>query len=126
MVRDGSGLSRHDFVTPTAVVRVLDGARRIAAFRVFYDALPIAGVDGSLGTRMRGTAAAGRVHAKTGSVDRVRALSGYAESAGGGLLIFSLLCNNYTTPSVDVTRAQDAIAARIAAFGARSQGQTAP
>ena len=118
-VRDGSGLSRHDFVTPTAIVRVLDGARRLPAFRVFYDALPIAGVDGTLGNRMRGTPAAGRVHAKTGSVDRVRSLSGYVETGSDGLLIFSLLCNNFTTPSADVTRAQDTIIARLAALGPR-------
>ena len=121
VVRDGSGLSRHDFVTPAALVRVLDGARRLPAFRAFYDALPIAGVDGSLGSRLRGTPAAGRVHAKTGSVDRVRALSGYAET-GAGPLIFSLLCNNYTTPSAEVTRVQDAIVARLAAFGIAAPG----
>lgn len=118
VVRDGSGLSRHDYVTPTALVRVLDAVRRLPTFRLFYDALPVAGVDGTLGTRLRGTLAAGRVHAKTGSIDRARSLSGYATTAAGRFLIFSLLCNNYTVPTPEVTRVQDAIVLRMAALGA--------
>ena len=113
VVRDGSGLSRHDLLTPTALVRVLDAARRLPG-PAFADALPIAGVDGTLGARLRGTAAAGRVRAKTGSLDRVRSLSGYAATADDGLLLFSILCNNYTVPSREVARVQDAIAVRLA------------
>ncbi len=116
VVRDGSGLSRHDYVTPGALVRVLLAARTLPAFAAFRDALPVAGVDGTLAGRMRGTAAAGRVRAKTGSLDRVRALSGYAATADGGEVVFSLLCNNFTTPAADVTRAMDALAARLAAL----------
>ena len=119
VVRDGSGLSRHDYVTPAALVRVLDAARRLPDFQAFYDALPVAGVDGTLRTRLRGTVAAGRVHAKTGSVDRARSLSGYATTADDGLLIFSLLCNNYTVPTAEVTRVQDAVVARMAALRLR-------
>ncbi|HEY0780773.1 MAG TPA: D-alanyl-D-alanine carboxypeptidase/D-alanyl-D-alanine-endopeptidase [Gemmatirosa sp.] len=124
VVRDGSGLSRHDFVTPTALVRVLDAARHLAD-GTFVDALPAAGVDGTLAARLRGTAAAGRVHAKTGSVDRVRSLSGYVTTADGELLLFSVLCNNYTTPSATVTRVQDAIALRLATLRALVPGATA-
>lgn len=116
VVRDGSGLSRHDYLTPAAIVRVLTAARALPAFRTFYDALPVAGVDGTLRARMRGTAAQGRVRAKTGSIDRVRALSGYAATADGGELVFSLLCNNFAAPSAEVTRAMDALAARMAAL----------
>ena len=114
VVRDGSGLSRHDFVTPTALVRVLDAARRLPTFAVFYDALPVMGVDGTLAGRLRGTAAEGRIHAKTGTVDRARNLSGYALTADGVPLLFALLCNNYTVPTAAVTRAQDTIALRLA------------
>ncbi|GJG85275.1 peptidase M15 [Gemmatimonadetes bacterium T265] len=125
-VRDGSGLSRHDYASPAALVRVLDGARRLPGFRVFYDALPVAGVDGTLGARLRGTRAAGRVHAKTGSIDRVRGLSGYAATADDELLVFSLLCNNFTAPAAEVTRAQDAIAERMAELRARDPRGTPP
>jgi len=112
-VRDGSGLSRHNYLTPETVVRVLDVMRRHAAFSAFYEALPIAGVDGTIATRMRGTAAAGNLRAKTGTIDRARSLSGYVTTADGRMLIFSLLCNNHTSVTA-VTRVQDAIGARLA------------
>ena len=118
-VRDGSGLSRHDYIAPDAVVRVLDAVRRSPNFAVFRDALPLAGVDGTIANRMRGTAAAGNVHAKTGSVDKARSLSGYVTTADGRLLIFSLLCNNWTTPQREVDQVADAIAVRLAGLAGR-------
>ena len=114
VIRDGSGLSRYDYITPRTAVRVLDAMRTSPNFKVFYDALPIAGVDGSIATRMRGTPAQGNVHAKTGSVALARSLSGYVTTADGHLLMFSFLANNWTTPVRDVERVQDAICARLA------------
>ena len=89
--------------------------RRHPAFASYYDALPVAGVDGTIASRMKGTAAQGNVHAKTGYVDRARSLSGYVTTADGHLLLFSLLCNNWTTPVRAVERVQDEIAQRLAA-----------
>jgi serine-type D-Ala-D-Ala carboxypeptidase/endopeptidase (penicillin-binding protein 4) len=116
-VRDGSGLSRHDFVSPRTLIAVLDAARRHPDFRVFYDALPIAGIDGTIEKRMRGTAAQGNVHAKTGLVDKARSLSGYVTTADGRLLLFSALCNNYSVPTKEVEKVQDALAVRLATLG---------
>jgi D-alanyl-D-alanine carboxypeptidase/D-alanyl-D-alanine-endopeptidase (penicillin-binding protein 4) len=113
-VRDGSGLSRHDYISPETVIRVLDAMRRDTAFTVFYAGLPIAGVDGTISGRMKGTAAEGNVHAKTGSVDKARSLSGYVTTADGRLLLFSFLCNNWTVPVRQVEDVQDAIADRLA------------
>ena len=113
-VRDGSGLSRHDYIAPDAIVRVLDVMRKSPSFAVYRDALPLAGVDGTIANRMRGTPAAGNVHAKTGFVDKARSLSGYVTTANGHVLIFSLLCNNWTTTSREVDQVADAIAARLA------------
>lgn len=124
-VRDGSGLSRHDYVSPETVVRVLDAMRRHPAFQVYYDALPVAGVDGTIGSRMRGTPAQGNVHAKTGFVDRARSLSGYVTTADGKLLLFSLLCNNWTTPVRAVERVQDDVAVRLAGLHLGDAGATA-
>ncbi len=120
VVRDGSGLSRHDYVSPRALIRVLDAMRRDSSFRTFYDALPVAGVDGTIASRMKGTPAAGNVHAKTGTLDKARALSGYVTTADGELLLFSILCNNYTVPTRQVDRVADALAAHMASlrFGA--------
>ncbi|MGZ8412291.1 MAG: D-alanyl-D-alanine carboxypeptidase/D-alanyl-D-alanine endopeptidase [Gemmatirosa sp.] len=116
VVRDGSGLSRHDYLTPRAVVRVLDAMRRDPNFRLFYDALPIGGVDGTIASRMKGTPAQGNVHAKTGTLDKARALSGYVTTADGEMLLFSILCNNYTVPTRQVDRVADALVARLASL----------
>jgi D-alanyl-D-alanine carboxypeptidase/D-alanyl-D-alanine-endopeptidase (penicillin-binding protein 4) len=117
-VRDGSGLSRHSYLTAETIIHALDAMRRHPSFAVFYDALPIAGVDGTIASRMKGTAAQGNVHAKTGTLDKARALSGYVSTADGHMLLFSFLCNSYTVRTRDVDRAVDAIVTRLAA-GAR-------
>ena len=113
-VRDGSGLSRHNYLTPRTIVTVLEAMRRHPDFGTFRDALPVAGVDGTLEKRMRGTPAAGNVRAKTGYIDKARSLSGYVTTADGRLLIFSMLCNNYSVPTKAVERVQDAVANRLA------------
>jgi serine-type D-Ala-D-Ala carboxypeptidase/endopeptidase (penicillin-binding protein 4) len=91
---DGSGLSRHDLVTPRSIVTLLRYAQAQTWFAPYYASLPVAGIDGSLQDRMKGTVAAGRIHAKTGSVEHVRTLSGFAETPSGRRLIFSFLSNN--------------------------------
>jgi serine-type D-Ala-D-Ala carboxypeptidase/endopeptidase (penicillin-binding protein 4) len=91
---DASGLSRHDLVTPRAIVTLLSFAQKQPWFETYYNSLPVAGVDGTLEDRMKNTPAAGRIHAKTGSVEHVRTLSGFAETPGGRPLIFSFLSNN--------------------------------
>ncbi len=91
---DASGLSRHDLVTPRAIVTILTLAQKQSWFATYYASLPVAGVDGTLEDRMKNTPAAGRIHAKTGSVEHVRTLSGFAETASGRRVIFSFLSNN--------------------------------
>jgi D-alanyl-D-alanine carboxypeptidase/D-alanyl-D-alanine-endopeptidase (penicillin-binding protein 4) len=91
---DASGLSRHDLVTPRAIVTLLSYAQKQSWFATYYASLPVAGIDGTLEDRMKNTLAAGRIHAKTGSVEHVRTLSGFAETPGGRRLIFSFLSNN--------------------------------
>jgi D-alanyl-D-alanine carboxypeptidase/D-alanyl-D-alanine-endopeptidase (penicillin-binding protein 4) len=71
-VRDGSGMSRHDYVTPETIARVLDAMRKGPDFPVWYEALPVAGVDGTIASRMKGTPAERNVHAKTGTLDKAR------------------------------------------------------
>jgi len=91
---DASGLSRHDLVTPRAIVALLTFVQGQPWFATFYDSLPVAGVDGTLEERMKNTPAAGHIHAKTGSVEHVRTLSGFAETLSGRRLTFSFLSNN--------------------------------
>jgi D-alanyl-D-alanine carboxypeptidase/D-alanyl-D-alanine-endopeptidase (penicillin-binding protein 4) len=56
------------------------------------------------------------VHAKTGTLDKARALSGYVTTADGEMLLFSILCNNYTVPTRQVDRVADALVSRLAAL----------
>lgn len=114
VLRDGSGLSRHNFLSPDAIVRVLAAMQARPDFDVYLHALPVAGVDGTIRDRMKGTAAEGRLRAKTGTLDRVRALSGYITTADGRHLLVSILVNNQTAPGREVERVQDAIAAYLA------------
>jgi D-alanyl-D-alanine carboxypeptidase/D-alanyl-D-alanine-endopeptidase (penicillin-binding protein 4) len=119
VIRDGSGLSRHDMLTPETIVRVLDRIQQDTAFAVFYNALPIAGIDGTLQDRMKGTPAEGNVRAKTGSISYARSLSGYVTTADGERLIFSILANNWVTPSSVVTGIMDRIAVALAVYRTR-------
>jgi serine-type D-Ala-D-Ala carboxypeptidase/endopeptidase (penicillin-binding protein 4) len=106
---DGSGLSRHDMVTPRAFVTLLEYAQRQSWFPDYYASLPIAGVDGTLNERMKESGIAGRIHAKTGSVSHVRTLTGFAETLGGRRLIFSFLSNNQEGKGREVHEALDGL-----------------
>jgi D-alanyl-D-alanine carboxypeptidase/D-alanyl-D-alanine-endopeptidase (penicillin-binding protein 4) len=116
VIRDGSGLSDQDLLTPETIVRVLDRIQRDTAFATYYNSMPIAGVDGTIDTRMKGTPAEGNVHAKTGTLAKARSLSGYVTTADGERLIFSILANNTTTPGSAVTHVADVIAAALASY----------
>jgi D-alanyl-D-alanine carboxypeptidase/D-alanyl-D-alanine-endopeptidase (penicillin-binding protein 4) len=107
-IMDGSGLSRSDLLTTRALVQLLMVMERHPQAAVFRASLPIAGVDGSLRNRFKGTAAAGRVLAKTGSLRSVWGLAGYVENAKGEPLAFALVANNHTPPAGEVTAAMDA------------------
>lgn len=87
---DGSGLSRSNLTQPAAIVSLL---RAMHGNPEFYRSLPVAGRSGTLRNRFTGTAAQGRVFAKTGTLNGVRALSGYLEHPTHGTLIFSIVVN---------------------------------
>jgi serine-type D-Ala-D-Ala carboxypeptidase/endopeptidase (penicillin-binding protein 4) len=110
---DGSGLSRQNLVTPHAVTWLLTYAWKQPWSTAFRDTLPVAGIDGSLADRLRGTIAQGKVHGKTGSLGGVKTLSGYATTNRGDQVAFSILSNNLNTPSKKVTDAIDDILVQI-------------
>ncbi len=116
---DGSGLSRHNLLTARQVLTLLSYMARHRYFPYFLDSLPIGGIDGTISMRMRGTPAQGKVWAKTGYVNRVRALSGYARSLDGELFIFSMLVNNYTVPTSLAENIQDRACQLLASFSRR-------
>jgi D-alanyl-D-alanine carboxypeptidase/D-alanyl-D-alanine-endopeptidase (penicillin-binding protein 4) len=98
LFEEGSGLSRRHLVTPTAIVQLLRFMDRHRDAGVFREALPVAGVDGTLRSRMKDTAAAGNARAKTGTLRYVHALSGYVTSAAGERFAFAILLNNFNNP----------------------------
>jgi len=92
---DGSGMSRENLVSPHAVVKLLRYASSQPWGRSWQDTLPVAGLDGSLANRFKGTPAEGRVLGKTGALGHVNTLAGYAHTLGGDRLAFSILANNH-------------------------------
>jgi serine-type D-Ala-D-Ala carboxypeptidase/endopeptidase (penicillin-binding protein 4) len=106
---DASGLSRHDLVTPRAIVALLKYAQTQAWFTPYFASLPVAGIDGTLETVMKNTPSVGRIHAKTGSVEHVRTRSGFADTAGGRRLIFSFLSNNQGGTNHEASDALDGL-----------------
>jgi D-alanyl-D-alanine carboxypeptidase/D-alanyl-D-alanine-endopeptidase (penicillin-binding protein 4) len=106
---DGSGLSRRDLVTPAATVQLLIYAARQPWGAAFEESLPVSGVDGSLADRFQGTPAAGLIHAKTGSLSHVNALSGYGQTQKGRRFVFSIFCNNHNLPGSKALAAIDAV-----------------
>ncbi len=92
-LRDGSGLSRNNLVTPRTLVSILRAMSHAKNNDVFFTSLPVAGISGTLKNRLRGSLAEGTVHAKTGTLKGVRALSGYIDHPEYGDLIFSIITN---------------------------------
>ena len=106
---DASGLSRHDLVTPRAIVALLKYAASQPWFPPYFDSLPVAGIDGTLETAMKNTISAGHIHAKTGSVEHVRTRSGYADTLAGRRLIFSFMSNNQGGKNHEASDTLDAL-----------------
>ncbi len=115
-LRDGSGLTRNNFISPESITRILSAMKQHEHFSVFFDALPIAAVDGTLRSRMAGTPAANNVRGKTGTLARASALSGYVTTLDGEQLVFSTFCNNFTSNANAVTGMQNQIAIMLASL----------
>ncbi len=101
-LEDGSGLSRTDMVTPHGMVDLLVAMDRHPHRAAYLASLPIAGVDGTLAGRMRGTPAEGRVRAKTGTLAQTNALAGYATTPQGDRLAFAIVLNHHTAATSGV------------------------
>ena len=113
---DGSGLSRYNLIAPELLIALLEHMRGSANYQTFYAALPVAGVDGTLASRMKGTPLQGNVHAKTGTVTNVRSLSGYMTTAAGEPMVFSMIVNHHTVSSRDADRLAEAALMRLYAL----------
>ena len=110
---DGSGLTRGNRAAPAAVAHLIDSMREVRGAAAFIDSLAVVGREGTLAGRMEGTPAAGRCHAKTGTITGVSALSGICFNRSGRTLIFSVL-NNGVTNLTAAHDSQDRIAVMVA------------
>jgi len=110
---DGSGLSRQNLVTPHAIVELLRYSSTQPWGAAYKATFPVSGVDGSLSDRLNSPRLQNRIVAKTGSLGGVKALSGYATSDTGQVVVFSILSNNFNLPAKRVTDAIDQIVQAI-------------
>jgi len=117
LARDGSGLSRYDYLTPDALIGVLTYMwLNPGLAENFRSTLPVAGVSGSLARRMKGTTAQGRVWAKTGSMSQVRSLAGYVVTTEGEPLVFAFMVNGFRVPQREIDAAMDRALLRLVTF----------
>jgi D-alanyl-D-alanine carboxypeptidase/D-alanyl-D-alanine-endopeptidase (penicillin-binding protein 4) len=118
---EGSGLSRNNLTTPNATIALLQFMHRHKYADAYLNALPIAGVDGTLRNRMKGTVAANNVRAKTGTLRWANSLSGQVTTAAGERLLFSIMLNRYHNPDPNRSARSDvdAIAIMLAEFNGR-------
>jgi len=110
---DGSGLSRDDLVTPETTLKLLVHMASGPFSDPFVDSLPVAGVDGTLAERFKGTRLQGRIHAKTGTLEGVNALSGYMDLPSGKRLAFSIMGNSHPLKETRAEAALDQIATAV-------------
>ncbi len=111
---DGSGLSYADHETALDITQLLTAMSRRSDWRLFWRSLSVAGVNGTLADRMRGTPAQGNLHGKTGTLAVASNLSGYVTSANGHWLVFSMLMNSRRLDLGAAYAAQDAIGVALA------------
>jgi serine-type D-Ala-D-Ala carboxypeptidase/endopeptidase (penicillin-binding protein 4) len=104
---DGSGLSPRTLVSPAAITKLLTHMSKAPQREEWLNLLPIGGEDGTLGSRFAGHPEAHAIRAKTGTLDHVKAMSGYADTRAYGRVAFSLLVNNFREPDPGAARAID-------------------
>ncbi|MEO5804778.1 MAG: D-alanyl-D-alanine carboxypeptidase/D-alanyl-D-alanine-endopeptidase [Verrucomicrobiota bacterium] len=121
LLEEGSGLSRGCLLKPGASVALLKYMHKHRSSSEFYDSLPIAGVDGTLRNRFKGTAAEKNIHAKTGTIRYVNSISGYVTSKAGEHLVFSIMLNAYN--GTDGRTHTDGLAAMLADLATRTDAK---
>lgn len=114
--RDGSGLTRYNYVSPEQIVKILTNMYSSEYNIAWMESLPIAGVDGTLKNRMKGSRAEGNVRAKTGTISNVRGLSGYIKTGDGEELVFSFLINGHLLGTTENEYITDSVLKLIADY----------
>jgi D-alanyl-D-alanine carboxypeptidase/D-alanyl-D-alanine-endopeptidase (penicillin-binding protein 4) len=99
---DGCGISRYNGITARQLVFVLQYMRKSPYSDVFYNSLPLAGVTGTLRTMFNGTPAEGNLRAKTGTMSRVKSLTGYMRTKTNKSIVFAIILNNFNTSQAEI------------------------
>ncbi len=118
VIADGSGISRYNLVSAEQVLSVLKYmySSDPYLFNIFFQSLPVGGVDGTIGKRMNNTDADGKVHAKTGTLRGVSCLSGYVTAKNDHLLAFSIMEQNFIDQTAYARYLQDKICQVLAEY----------
>lgn len=101
-IKDGSGLSRSNAISPQHFCDLLKYMSTSKNFDVFYGTLPVAGISGTLSSVCKNQAGEGKIHAKSGTMNRIKSYSGYVETKSGKRLAFSFIVNNYNCTASSV------------------------
>lgn len=113
-VNDGSGLSRFNAITAKQMVGILKVMYKSKNYKVFLRSLPVAGKSGTLRNVGKGTAASGRVRAKSGYMTRVRSYAGYVTTKNKRNIAFALIVNNYNCTPVKMKKKMEKIMVKLA------------
>ena len=113
-VNDGSGLSRTNALSATNFVALLIEMNKSNNSKAFMNSLPVAGISGTLRSVCKGQTAHNRMHAKSGSMRRIKSYSGYINAISGKKYAFALIVNNYSCSSSSLTRKMEVVFNTIA------------
>lgn len=113
-VNDGSGLSRTNAISASNFVDLLIAMNKSNNFGAFFNSLPVAGVSGTLRSVCKGQKAHNRMHAKSGSMRRIKSYSGYINAISGKKYAFALIVNNHSCSSSALTRKMELVFNTIA------------
>jgi len=113
---DGSGLSRNNAISATHFCNLLNYMSKQPAFQAFYETLPVAGQSGTLSSVCKNQAAEGKIHAKSGTMKRIKSYAGYATTKSGKQVSFALVINNFDSSSEYAVTQMETVFNAIALF----------
>ncbi len=115
-ISDGSGLSRKNAASASDFCELLKYMEKAKTFEDFKSTLPVAGKTGTLASVCRGQAGSGRIHAKSGTMTRIKAYSGFVYSSTGRKLAFCIIVNNHTIPNFQLVKKMETIFNAMASY----------
>ncbi|MBI1837696.1 MAG: D-alanyl-D-alanine carboxypeptidase/D-alanyl-D-alanine-endopeptidase [Flavobacteriia bacterium] len=108
-IKDGSGLSRSNAVSAKHFCNLLIEMSKSPNYNVFLNTLPVAGISGTLASVCKNQPGEGRIKAKSGTINRIKAYSGYVETTTGKTIAFAIIVNNYNCSSSTLVDAMEKI-----------------